>query len=376
MAEMTIVFIASRSLNNIGGIETYMKNLAPILAEKNNRIILYVNGGWFKKSMYKGVQIIEVPGGKSKLFNKIITGAISTVHSLIINKNVDIYHYHANAVSILSFLPKFFNYIVVFQGHGFEWKRAKWSPLMQWFIKRLDDFVIKINNNIIMVSQEQSDYIKLHYKKNSTTITSAVTIKEKKFNTDILEQYGLQKNEYILFLGRLVPEKKADIIIDAFNNLDYTNIKLVIAGDDPNEKKYINALMKKAFKNKNIIFTGSVLNDKKESLLQNCKIFCIPSELEGLPITLLEAMSYGKVCIASNIAANKEALGNTGIYFNVNSVKSLTEQLQYVLENYNDIIMLGQKAKQRIKQNFTWESIADQLEDYYKYLLEKNIKKC
>lgn len=362
---MKIVYIASRSLDNIGGIETYMKSLCPLIAEKGNEVILYTEGGFFEKEKYKNFNIIKLPSLKSKLLNKIILGIIATLHSTIFNRNVNIYHYNANASALFSFLPRILFKKVVFQGHGLEWKRAKWSRFSQFLIKKLDDFVISINNNITMVSQEQSDYIYAQYNKKSTTITSGVTISDKIYDKKILNKFTLEENNYILYIGRLVQEKKADVLIEAYlkSNLD---IKLVIAGDDLNEKNFIDSLKKQAINNKNIIFMGAVYDDDKEALIQNCKLFCIPSELEGLPITLLEAMSYKKICIASDIEANKEALGDTGVFFEVNNIDDLSKKLIATFNNYENLEDLKEHAYSRINKYFTWDKIANQFINYYK----------
>lgn len=370
---MKIVFIASRSLDKIGGIETYMKYLTPELVKKGYEVILYTDGGWFNKNTYKGVTIIALPILKGKIVTKVLLGFIATVHSIIFNRNVDIYHYNADAAALFSFLPKLLNQNVVYQGHGLEWKRAKWSPFSQKIIRYLDDFVIGINNNITMVSQEQSDYVLSRYNKMAHTITSGVEMRPEIFKTNILDQYQIIPDNYILYLGRLVPEKKADILIEGFIKAMPENTQLIIAGDDVNEQEYITYLKSLAKDQKNIIFTGAVYNDDKEALLQNCKVFCIPSELEGLPITLLEAMSYGKICLASDIEANKEALAESGIYFEVNNPDDLATKLFDLLSQFEKRKLLGETAKQRVENNFTWEIIANKFDKYYKSLASKKI---
>ena len=366
---MKIVYIASRSLNEIGGIETYMKNLLTELSKKKHDIILYCEGKRFDRKKYNGFDIIEIPGLKNKFLNKILLGAFATFHSVLFNKEVDIYHYNANAAAITSFIPRLLGKIVVYQGHGLEWKRAKWSILMQKSIHYLDDFVIYINNNITMVSEEQSNYILTHYGKHSVTINSGVNIDFVKYDEALIAKFNLLPEEYILYLGRLVPEKRADILIEAFLKLEEKNLKLVIAGDDPNETSYINQLKDNSKENINIVFTGAVFNDEKNALLQHCKIFCIPSELEGLPITLLEAMSYGKLCIASNIEANKEALAECGLYFDVNNSQHLAGVINDSMKNYNMYKYMRNSSIQRIDEKFTWKIISNKFEEYYNSLL-------
>lgn len=361
---MKIVFISSRALENIGGIENYMKNLCPRLASMGHEIILYTEGDKYSKKVHNGVTIITSASIKSKFFNKILISMLATFHSLLFNRKVDVYHYNAVAAAIFSIFPLILGETVVYQGHGFEWKRAKWSKLIRTFIRLLERFVILINKNFTMVSEEQSEYIRSFGKK-CTTITPGIDITNVQFDSDLFNRYHIKKNEYILFLGRLVPEKKCDILIEAFNKLENENEQLVIAGDDPNEKNYIALLKNLAKDNKNIIFTGAVYNEDKEAFLQHCKIFCIPSELEGLPITLLEAMSYKKICVASDIKSNIEALGDTGVYFELNNVEDLAKKMSEILKNQENFLPLGGHAFQRVKERFTWSQIAIQFDKYY-----------
>lgn len=366
---MKIVFIGSRSLDSIGGVENYMKNLCPRLVQMGYEVILYVEGEKYAKSIYEGVEVVHLPSIKNKFLNKFILVLLSTFHSIIFNRNVSIYHYNGIAFGIFSVVPRLLGKKVVCQGHGFEWQRAKWSNLSKRIILLMERFAILINKNFTMVSDEQTQYMK-KFKKNCTTITPGVNILNKQFDSDIFNKFNIEKNMYILYLGRLVPEKKADVLIHAFNQLKVDDVKLVIAGDDPNEKKYIAYLKTVSKGNKNIIFTGAVYGDDKEALLQNCKVFCIPSELEGLPIVLLEAMSYGKICIASDIHANKEALGNAGIYFESNNQQELTKKILEVITNEDMCAPLGELAKERIKENFTWDQIALQFDHYYKKVIQ------
>jgi glycosyltransferase involved in cell wall biosynthesis len=140
--------------------------------------------------------------------------------------------------------------------------------------------------------------------------------------------------------------------------------KLVIAGDDPFAEEYINECKEKAKNNSGIIFTGAVYGNDKEALLENCYAFCIPSELEGLPITLLEAMSYSKPCIASSIPANQEALNSNGIYFKTNNTQDLSEVLKTAINNEKYLGEIGTANYNRVKNCFTWVNIAEKYESF------------
>jgi len=365
---MKIVFITARSLSSIGGIETYMKNLCPRLVAMGHEVILYSEEDKWGKYDYKGTTIITIPSIKSKFFNKIIASCIATFHLIFFVRNVDIVHYNAVAAGIFSFIPRILRYNVVFQGHGFEWQRAKWSCFTRKIIKLADDIVIKINNNITMVSEEQSEYVRKK-NKNCITITPAVTIPANRNfdSSDVFKKYNIVKDNYILFLGRLVPEKKPDILIKAFKKIIQQEMQLVIAGDSQNENNYKKILFSLSEQQKNIIFTGAVYGNDKEALLKNCKAFCIPSELEGLPITLLEAMSYGKICIASDIPPNLEALEESGVFFKLNNIQELTT----IFKNIDNIdSRKGKLAKKKINEKFTWDKIVNQFDLYYKNILK------
>ena len=362
---MKIIFIATRSIEKIGGIETYMAKLAPKLAEKNHNIVLYCLGDSNNMKLWKNITIQQIKGKDGKFTGKIKLGLRATLHAMRHHNDADIFHYHAMGSGLSSIIPIILRKKVIFQGHGFEWQRTKWNKLSRFIIKSLDSFVLKINKNIVMVSQNQSDYVSAKFHKPVHTITPGIDIPESlTFNDGVLKRFSLEENEYFLFLGRLVQEKRADILIKSFINSNITNKKLVIAGDDPYEKKYIESLKKLALNNKNIIFTGSVFGIEKENLLAKCFAFCIPSELEGLPITLLEAMSYKKYCIASNILACKEALGQNGVFFKVNDIDELIKKLQNLCNNQTSYKDIGNNNYLRVKKIFTWDKIADHYEKY------------
>ncbi len=368
--KLKIAFIASRNISEIGGIENYMANLCPILVEKGHKIILYTEGDEHKTQKFKGVEIISYKSINNKYLNKILLGFKASFNVVFYQKNIDLIHYNAMAAGLFSFIPILFRKNVIFQMHGLEWQRQKWSKKSRFIIKVLEKFVIKINKNITAVSQEQSNYIQKEYNKNCKTIFSGANIKNIDVNTDVLKKYNLLGTKYILFLGRLVEEKRPDLLIKAFEKLENTDVKLVIAGYDKYSKNYIEYLHNLSSKNNRIILTGKVLGEEKENLINSCTIFCTPSELEGLPITLLEAMSYSKVCLASDIPAHKEALGSDGSFFELNSELSLKNKLEDILSNYSDYKKIQELNYVRVKQNFTWDIVSDKYIAYCDSLLK------
>lgn len=170
------------------------------------------------------------------------------------------------------------------------------------------------------------------------------------------QKYGLQGNDYIFFAARLVREKGAHYLIDAYKRLK-TDLKLVIAGDVQHEDKYKSELYKLAEGNKNIIFTGFVTGKLLNELFSNCYIFVLPSEIEGLPTVLLEAMSYGNCCLVSDMAENLEALSNYGYIFKNKDVNDLTEKLEFLLNNKDEVNAFMEKARDYVLENYSWDKI-------------------
>jgi glycosyltransferase involved in cell wall biosynthesis len=370
---LKIAFISSRSLYGSGGIENFMGNLLPGLVKLGHEVILYEVSNRRGIYDFKGVQVYLIKSIENLYLNKFITSLKATYHVIRNHRDIDLIHYNSVPCGLLVLFPILFNIKTIYQGHGFEWKRAKWKKWQRKFIKYADDLTIRLNNNITMVSQEQSNYVIEKFNKRSMTITPGVSISnKKKITSSILDKYKLQKNKYLLSLGRVVPEKKIEVIVDAFINIGYVHdIKLVIAGDDSFSRDYFKQIQQKS-NNSNIIFTGGIFGDDKEYLLQNCLTFVMSSELEGLPITLLEAMSYQKRCVASNIAGCKEALGEGYKFlFPVNDTKKLTSILEKVIKDNNDFEDIGKQNFERVVRLFTWENSIGKYDMFAKQIINK-----
>lgn len=368
---MKMVFIGGRSIHCIGGIETYMYNLCTYLAQHGHNVTYYCESDKDETEYFNNFRVCHQRSIKNIFLCKLYLGLKATIKSLKNDKDVDIYHYNATGPALSSIIPILLGKNVIVQSHGLEWMRTKWNPLQRKLLKALHDFVMFFSKNITAVSDEQTHYIKANNKKEATTITSAVNLPGKELVSNILEDFGLCCNGYFLFLGRLVKEKNPDILIDAYIKSGLSSKKLVIAGDNKADLKYVNYLHQKSGNNENIIFTGSVGGDDKEKLLKESFAFCIPSTLEGLPITLLEAMSYSKICIASDIPACKEALGNNGIWVKKESVDDMSEKLKFVCGNYESLELLGAANYERVLNFFTWNDIVKKYEGYCNRIISK-----
>jgi glycosyltransferase involved in cell wall biosynthesis len=366
---MKISYVALKGMPLGGGIEKYTEEIGSRLVKKGHKITVYAMRHYgAKDGDYKGMEIKTIPTIKSKSLEKICASFIATIIETIAN-NSDIIHFHAFGPSVFSIIPKLVGRKVIVQGHGIEWKRSKWGTVGKMFLKLTEIPSIIIPHKVTVVSKTQQKYLKYKYGVDSVYIPTGVNYPVILKPDWIKKNYGLEGNDYILFAARLVREKGAHYLIEAYNCLN-TDKKLVIAGDAQYEEKYKKELRKLAGDNKNIIFTGFVTGNLLYELFSNCYFFVLPSEIEGLPTALLEAMSYGNCCLVSNIEENMEALNGYGFSFKNMDVSDLSLKMKLLLEKPELVESVKEKAKRYVLSNFSWDSIADKFENLYKEVLE------
>ncbi len=364
---MKIAFIGGRDIHTLGGIENYMCNLAAELAERGHEPVVYCESDRDDVEWVNGFKVIHQKSVGGRYLCKILLSFRATVNALHSRSCVEVYHYNAWPPSLASWIPRLFGRTALLQGHGFEWRHSKYSPTQKKILKFMEWLTAKINRNIILVSQEQTDYFRENYGKECTTVPTATHLPESSENKDVLKKFGLAPEGYFLFLGRLAKVKNPDYLISAFMKSGISGKKLVLAGNNDAEPDYVHRLHELARGNENIIFTGAVYGDDKNALLENCFAFCIPSTSEGLSIALLEAMSFGRICIASDIAPNRECLGESGVLCRYEDSDDLAEKMVFVSENYDSLKWQEAYNSRRVSENFTWSAVADK---YIAYLNE------
>ena len=357
---MKIAFIGGRDIHKLGGIENYMYNLATELVKLGHKPVVYCESDRNGIEYLNGFKVIYQKSIGGRFFCKIILAYKSTIQSLLQREKFDVYHYNAWPPFLSSWIPRLFGKKVILQGHGLEWKRTKYSPFQQKVMKLMECLTAHLSTNLTMVSQEQTDYFNKHYHRNCVTIPTAVYIPSitSDNNSKILEKYSLEEKGYYLYLGRLVQDKNPDYLIKAYIKANIKDHKLVIAGNNNAQPDYVNYLHGLAAGNSNIVFTDAVYGEDKEMLLKSCYVFCIPSTIEGLAITLLEAMSYRKVVIASDIPSNREGLGTSGVWCKYEDVDDLSSKIKYTENNYKDIEWQEKANYDRIVDRFQWSKVA------------------
>lgn len=370
---MKIAFIGGRDIKTLGGIENYVYNLATHLVKLGHEPIVYCESNRNAIEEVNGFKVIYHKSFGGRFLCKILLSLKSTIDALTKEESVELFHYNAWPPSLWSWIPRMVGRKALLEGHGFEWKRTKYSPFQQKIMHLMEWLTAKMHKNILVVSDEQRDYFASHYSRSCVTIPTAVNLPDSNdVDSDILSRYNVEQGRYFLYLGRLVQDKNPDYLIKAFQKANTTDYKLVIAGSNDQQPEYVEYLHKLAQSDSNIIFTGAVYGADKNTLLCHSAAFCIPSTIEGLAITLLEAMSYGLVCIASDIPSNREGLSNNGIWVTAEDVDSLAEKIEYVISNTDALSHIKELNRRRVEQNFTWDIIAKRYVEYITNVCDGN----
>lgn len=380
---MKIAYIGQKGVPATwGGIEFHVDELASRLAKRGHQVTVYVRN-WYtpkgenqntKPEMYNGIRLIRTPTIKTKHLDAIIHSFTSTVHALF--QDYDIIHYHAIGPAFFCWLPKLFGKKVVVTIHRFDYMAAKWSGFAQHSLRFAEKIALRLPHQTIVVARHQQDhyavqgYTYLNYIPNGVPILTNI-------NPELIqEKYGLGKNQYLFFAGRLTPEKRVHWLLQAYQHLspDFkSRYKLVIAGGSSATDTYEAKLQQEAKSIPGIIFTGYVHGKEKQELFSNAKLFILPSEVEGLPIALLEGMSFGLPCLASDIPPHREVIqhNRNGYLFTQDSMTDFQNKLENILaKSDSELTPIGNEAKQKVISDYNWEDIVIQTEQVYAQLIQ------
>lgn len=243
--------------------------------------------------------------------------------------------------------------------HGLDWQRAKWGRFASTYLKFGERTAAKCADEVIVLSRNMQEYFKNMYGRDTRFIPNGIERKQPAAARDIASEYGLHKDDYILFLGRIVPEKGVHYLIEAFRRLD-TDKKLVIAGGSSDSAEYYEQIKQMAAKDPRIILTGFVQGRMLQELYSNAYIYVLPSDLEGMPMSLLEAMSYGNCCLTSDIAECTEVVGDKAVSFAHGSVDALYAALQDLIQHPQKVQEYKDQAADFVTGTYNWDAVVDQ----------------
>lgn len=343
-----------------GGIERHAEEIARRLAARGHRVDVF-NRPYhpFREPVYAGVRVRRRPSLPTKHLDAASHTALCVLES-IVSRRYDLLHLHGIGPGILAgaaqaFLP------TVFTFHAQDWRQEKWGALARWSLRRGESVAVRRSTAVIVVSKVLERYVQERYARPATYIPNGATLSPYP-GRDALGCWDLEPERYVLFVGRLIRDRGIGDLLDAWRGLE-SPLRLVIVGDVQHDRRHIEELRARA--DARVVFTGYQSGEALQQLYANAYLCVHPSEVEGLPIAVLEAMSHGRAVLVSDIAENREAVGEAGAQFPVRDVGGLRAALAGLLGDPARVQELGIRARERVRREYDWDSITDATERVY-----------
>ena len=337
-----------------GGFETAVDELSRGLVKRGHHVRVYNRSGMstWPGRHYEGVELVTLPTVHSKNLSTIIHALLATLHVLF--HPVDVVHYYTTGATLFAPIPWLLGMKVVCSVDGTDWQRGKWGRFARWYLRFSERLAVWFCHGIVADSREVVRYYREAYEAESFLITYGMR-ENRSERGAWLDRFGLESRNYVLFVGRLVPENNIHHLIQAFESTR-SDKKLVIVGDDPWEKEYARLL--KSTRDPRVVFTGGVYGDGYEQLQRNAYLFVLPDEVGGTHPALVEAMGFGNCVLVNDTLSNLEVIGNAGMsYRGAEGAQDLRKQLQKLIDNPENVQEYRTKASQRALMHYSWEDV-------------------
>lgn len=352
-----------------GGVEHHVEELGRRLAERGHRVTVFSRRGYTEQpsQWHLGMEVRTVPTIASKHLDAIVHSATSTVCAMA--GRCDVLHYHALGPGLLAPLPRAFSRAAVVQTvHGLDHERAKWGRPAKAILGTAHWMSGRVPNRTIVVSRDLQEHYRREFGRDSALIPNGVTPPDHTGPEPIVEQFGLAPGRYLLFVGRLVPEKAPDMLIRAYRQIAGDH-RLVIVGDSSFTDEYTRSLQLLIADDPRVILTGFAFGQTLSALYEHAGLFVQPSLLEGLPLTLLEAASHGLPILASDIPPHREVLGATGapgrrLFAAGNEASLRAALIEAVASMLGDRIAAAEFGA-GVVADYSWDTAALAVEDVY-----------
>lgn len=372
-ASLKIAMIGQKRIpSREGGVEIVVDELSTRYVKLGHKVDAYnrsgyhVSGKEFDESrgkIYEGIRLITIPTFRSSSLNAMVYSVLASFRILF--GGYDVVHYHAEGPCTMLWLPKLFGYHVVATIHGLDWQRSKWGGFATKVLLFGEKMAVRYADDIIVLSRNVQEYFRDTYGRETHFISNGVNRPEKVEVNEINKLYGLEKDGYILFLARIVPEKGVHYLIEAFERIQ-TDKKLVIAGGISHSQEYMEKIRTMAAKDDRVIMTDFVQGRVLQELCSNAYLFVLPSDVEGMAVSLLEAMSYGNCCLVSDIEENTEVVQDYAVSFKKSDVNDLQKKLSELLENPDKVQQYKEKSADYICERYNWDNVVEQTLKLYR----------
>lgn len=357
-----------------GGIEIVVEELSTWMVKLGHSVTCFNRRGHHVSGKeFDGKQEIgnEYKGVKLKSVFTIDKRGLAAMTSSVFGSikaafgSYDVVHYHAEGPCAMLWLPKLLGKRCIATIHGIDWQREKWKQgFASKYIHLGEKVAVKYADEIIVLSKGVQEYFRDTYGRETRFIPNGVNrpmIRE----AELIKKFGLEKDGYVLSLGRLVPEKGLRYLIKAFKEVK-TNKKLVISGGASDTDSFMTELKELAKDDERILFTGFIQGTLLDELYSNAYIYTLPSDLEGMPLSLLEAMSYGNCCVVSDINECTEVVEDKAVSFRKSDVDDLREKLQILCDNEVEVGKYKDGAAEFICKKYNWDDVVERTLELYR----------
>jgi glycosyltransferase involved in cell wall biosynthesis len=358
---LRVAFIGGRGVvSKYSGIETYYEEVGARLAEMGHEVTVYCRN-YFTPALkeFCGMRLVRLPTIRSKHLETLVHTALSTVHALF--QNYDIVHYHALGPALFSRFPRWWGAKTMVTVQGLDWQRRKWGGVASLVLRLGEMGSVRLPSGTMVVSQALRERYRERHGVETFYVPNGGVLRECGEAGKILD-WGLTPGKYILFLGRLSPEKGCHLLVEAYERLN-TDVKLVLAGATSYSDDYSRELRTHA--SDRIKILDWVSGETLDQLLTNAMLFVLPSDLEGLSLALLDAMGAGLCVVASDVPENREVVTDVGYIFRHGDAGDLADRLRFLIANPAVREAVGRAAKVRVREHYLWSKIAKEIERAY-----------
>lgn len=361
--QLKIAVLGTRGIPGVmGGVETHCQELYPRLADMGHRVTLFGRAPYLENKnpyQWRGILVSPLWTPKMKSLEAIFQTTWGVVRVAMSPERFDLLHIHGIGPALLVPVAKLFGVRVVMTHHGPDYDRQKWGLVAKTILRLGETLGCRSADGIIAVSRHIATTISSRFKREVSYFPNGVNVPAQVLPDNMIPRHKLTPKKYILAVGRFVPEKGFHDLIEAFGNCK-TEWNLVIAGDADHEDDYSRELKVKASRDSRIVLTGFIRGKELAEVFSNAGLFVLPSYHEGLPIALLEAISYDLPIVVSDIPANRE-LADENERFPVGDVSMLTKKL----ESLSAAPATAAAARPRIESEFDWDLIAQKTINSY-----------
>ena len=343
-----------------GGIERHVEEIARRLVAKGHEVGVYCRLHYTPTGgSYHGVELVRLPSVNTKHLDTITHVALSTAHAM--TRDFDVLHFHALGPSLFAGPPRALGRATVVTVHGLDWQREKWGAFAQWALKQCEGPAVRFPDRTIVVSKTLQDHFASHFGRDTVAIPNGTVLPAPR-PAHKIHRYGLEAGRYVLFVGRLVPEKGVHFLCEAWSRLD-TDLTLAICGGASGSEDYARTI--RGFAGPRVKMLDYVYGEALEELYSNARVVALPSTVEGLSLVLLEALSYGRCVLVSDIPENLEVTRDAAPTFQSKDVDDLTARLGRLLADPALVRHYEEKARSHIAAHYSWDRVVDATVEVY-----------